>query len=275
MITRPETCHICYCETPMRYLWNMYHRYKKSLGGLGRFAWSPISAYLRMWDRASADRVDFFIANSRNVARRIWKYYRREAAVVHCPVDWERFQIGSDEGFYLYVGELSEYKGIRSAVEAFIGSDRKLVVVGDGPLMREMRRRATPNIEFVGWMGPDEVAAYYANCRAFVFPGEEDFGITPLEAMASGKPVIALGKGGALETVVHERTGFLFPEEGPAGLRAGVERIEAGDWDAEAIREYAERFSKDNTRNRLASAVAQFQEMHSDQIAQAGSLIEI
>lgn len=270
VITRPETCHVCYCETPMRYLWTMYHSYRSELGFFGRPLWSIVSMPLRIWDRASADRVDFFIANSANVAKRIWKYYRRPAAVVHCPVDWDRFRIGPDDGYYLFVGELTEYKGIRTAVEAFRGTDRKLLVVGDGPLLSEMKSRATPNIEFIGWRMPDELVEYYAGCRGFVFPGEEDFGITPLEAMASGKPVIALGKGGALETVAAGKTGVFFQDEDPLLLRDALGKAESAEWDPVSIREHARGFGKDVIREELRSCLERFQEEHRERLRNVG-----
>lgn len=268
VLTRPETCHICYCETPMRYLWNMYHSYRRTLGPVARILWPPLASWLRIWDRASADRVDFFIANSANVARRIWKYYRRPAQVVHCPVDWESFRVGDDEGYYLFVGELSEYKGIRTAMEAFRGTDRRLVVVGDGPLMGEVKRRATKNIEVVGWQKPEALVSYYSGCRGFVFPGEEDFGITPLEAMASGKPVVALGKGGALETVVDGRTGVFFNEQTPTALLSGIDELEGREWDPVAIRTHAKAFDKAHIREKLRQTVDGFLAEHRARMAQ-------
>lgn len=270
VITRPETCHICYSETPMRYIWNMYHSYRRNMSAVSRVLWSVLSDYLRRWDRLTADRVDFFIANSSNVARRIWKYYRRQAVVVHCPVDWESFYIGTDDEYYLFVGELSEYKGIRLAVEAFRGTGRRLLVVGDGPLEAEMKRIAGPEVDFLGWQPREEVAALYANSRALVFPGEEDFGITPLEAMASGKPVLALGRGGALESIIDQETGVFFQEPTIDAVREGIGRIERIGWVPTAIREHAKSFGKEPTRQRLSIAVDSARGLHTESLRNAG-----
>ncbi len=213
VIASSTTHHICYCHTPMRYLWDLYHEYRNdwTASRLKRAAMAPFANYLRLWDFAAAARVDQFIANSHNVGRRIRKTYRREAEVVHPPVDVESFYHKPAEDYYLVVSELVAYKRIDSVVRQFAASGRWLRVCGDGPEYRRLRALGGRNIEFLGRVTDAELRELYARCRAFLLPGEEDFGIAPVEALASGKPVIALGRGGALETVPS--FGGIFYEE--------------------------------------------------------------
>ncbi len=257
VITQPETCHICYTETPMRYLWNMAPEYARTLGPIRRMLWGPIAAWLRVWDYAGAQRVDHFLANSENVRKRIQRYWGREADVIHCPVDCERFTPGdpADEGYLLFVGELTGYKRADLAVDACKTSGRKLVVVGDGPEMSALRRKAGPNVEFTGWVEPAELVRYYRGCSAFLFPGEEDFGITPLEAMACGKPVVAYGRGGALETVVEGETGVFFHEPSSEALNRAVARALEHVWDPDRARRRALEFDRIRIRQQLARYV--------------------
>jgi glycosyltransferase involved in cell wall biosynthesis len=203
VILTSTTRHVCYCHTPMRYLWDLYPAYRNEWvhSRLKRAIMTPLANYLRLWDYASAARVDEFVANSANVRRRLWKTYRRESIVVPPPVAVEQFYWKPPEDYYLIVSELVAYKRLDTAVRAFARNGRKLRVVGDGPEFRSLRRIATGNIEFCGRASDEQLRELYARCRAFLMPGEEDFGITAVEALASGKPVIALGRGGALETV--------------------------------------------------------------------------
>src|SRR5262252_5748195 len=203
VITSANTAHVCYCHTPMRYLWELYPAYRNewTQSRWKRAAMTPVANYLRLWDYASAARVDQFVANSENVRRRIWKTYRREAEVVHPPVDVDSFYYGEPADYFLIVSELVAYKRIDAAVRAFSKNGRKLRIVGDGPEYRALRGEAAGNVEFTGRVRDAEMREHYARCRAFVMPGEEDFGMTAVEALASGKPVIALGRGGALESV--------------------------------------------------------------------------
>jgi glycosyltransferase involved in cell wall biosynthesis len=194
--------HICYCHTPMRYLWDLYPAYRQwTRSRAKRAAMAPVASWLRTWDYASAARVDRFIANSRNVERRIWKTYRREADVVYPPVEIDSFYWKQPEDYFLIVSELVAYKQIDYAVRLFSRTGRKLRIAGDGPEYRALRTIAAPHVEFLGRVTDADLRELYARSRAFLLPGEEDFGITPVEAMASGKPVVALGRGGALETV--------------------------------------------------------------------------
>ena len=204
VLTNSRTCHVCYCHSPMRYLWDFYQSYKngRSLGALSRPVFSLASHYLRLWDAASAQRVDHFVANSRTVAARIRKHYRRDSEVIHPPVDVHAGCLASRiEDYYLFAGQLVDYKRADIAIEACNRLGRRLHVVGEGEQYRRLRRLAGPSITFCGPLSDQELREQYAHCRALVFPGEEDFGIVPVEAMSFGRPVIAYGRGGATETV--------------------------------------------------------------------------
>ena len=202
VIVNSRAEHICYCHTPMRYLWDLYPAYRNewTRSRWKRAAMTPLANYLRLWDYASAARVDRFAANSENVRRRIWKTWRRESEVVYPPVDVASFYHKPSEDYFLIVSELVSYKRIDSAVRAFAQGSRKLRIAGDGPEYRRLRASAGNNVEFLGRVSDTDLRELYARCRAFLLPGEEDFGIAPVEALASGKPIIALGRGGVLET---------------------------------------------------------------------------
>lgn len=251
VIAPPDALHLCYCHSPMRYLWDQYHVYRASAGLLTRTMMPPLAARLRNWDVISAARVDVFAANSRHVARRIESYWRRDATVVHPPVAVDDFAPVAREkrgGFYLWAGELAPYKRPDIAVEAFTRMGRPLIVIG-GPARaeRRLRRIAGDNVHFMGRMPFEKLRRYLASCRALVFPGEEDFGIVPVEAMASGRPVIAYGRGGALDTVRDGETGLLFPDQSADGLIAAVERFEReglDDLDPQALVRHARRFDE-------------------------------
>jgi len=239
--------HICYCHTPMRYIWDQYDEYfgpgRSSLAT--RLAARMSASSLRRWDVRTALGVDHFIANSQNVRERIGRIYKREAEIIYPPVECDRFQVaGKDEGYYLVVSALVPYKRIDIAVEAFKRLGRTLVVVGSGPEERRLKEGASGNIEFRGWLSDPELRKCYEGCRALVFPGEEDFGIVPLEAMASGKSVIAYGRGGALETVVEGRTGIFFNEQSAEGLEQAVRKLDTMNFDPDVLRMHAMRFDR-------------------------------
>lgn len=243
--------HLCYCHTPMRYVWDQRHEYfgpgRASVGV--RAAMAVAAPFLRRWDRASAGRADRFVANSQHVRDRIRRHYGRDAAVVHPPIDASRFRHDLErEDFYLSVGSLVPYKRTDLAVEAFRRLDRDLIVVGDGPWSGRLRDSAPGNVRFTGWLPDAAVADLMARCRALVFPGVEDFGLVPLEAQAAGAPVIALGVGGALETVRDGATGVLFRSARPDALVDAVHRFERGRFDPSAARANAVRFSHDAFR---------------------------
>lgn len=239
-----STRHVCYCHTPMRYLWDLYPAYlhEWTRSRVKRWAMAPVASYLRTWDFASAARVDDFVANSENVRRRIWKTYRREASVVHPPVEVESFRCEPAEDYYLIVSELVPYKRLDTAISFFARCGRKLRVAGDGPEYARLRKIAAPNIEFCGRASDDDLRSLYARCRAFLMPGEEDFGITTVEAIASGKAVIALGRGGVLEIVPPEGA-FFYDAPDEKSLEGAVLRFESAEVPAAALQSAAIRFS--------------------------------
>lgn len=258
VITGPDTLHVCYCHSPMRYLWDVYPQYKRSAGLLSRIAMPVFFPWLRTWDVASAARVDHFIANSNFVRRRIMKVYRRDATVVYPPAPVERFEPSADVGpGYLWVGELAPYKRADIAVAAFTRLGLPLTVVGDGAMARSIRRRAGENIRFVARLDFAGLRQAYARCRALVFTAEEDFGIVPVEVMASGRPVLAYGAGGALETVLPEVTGILFQPQTAEGLIDGVQRLEAWlpRFDPRAAVAHASGFSEQHFRSNFRQAL--------------------
>lgn len=258
VIVPPGTAHICYCHTPMRYVWDMYHEYLAHAGWFTRLMMRPLIHYLRMWDRLSADRVDHFIANSAFVARRINKFYRREAQVLYPPIKIDEFTLSKGhEGFYLIVGALVRYKKADLAVRAFNQRGLPLVVIGDGELFNEIKAIAGPNVKVLGRQSRAVILDHYRRCKALVFPGIEDFGIVPVEAMATGKPVIAFGKGGALETVIDGVTGLHFHEQTEAALIEAIGRMESGEvyFDPLAIRAHAATFDMPHFRQQLLAFI--------------------
>jgi glycosyltransferase involved in cell wall biosynthesis len=229
VITRPDAAHVCYCHSPMRYLWDLYAEYRGGAGALVRALYPPVAHYLRLWDHASAARVDHFVANSAFVASRIRKVYRRDARIVHPPVNVGALRADRPRGrHYLLLGQLVPYKRADLAVHAFNTLGLPLRVIGEGEQFAALRRIAGPTITLLGRQPTERVCEELQSCRALVFPGVEDFGIVPVEAMAAGAPVIAYARGGALETVIDGVTGVLFHEQTVPALCAAVEAIEAG-----------------------------------------------
>jgi glycosyltransferase involved in cell wall biosynthesis len=203
VITDLDATHICYCHSPMRYLWDGYSAYRRDMSPISKLIFELTSHYVRNWDHLAAQRVDHFIANSGYVARRIQKYYRRRSTIIHPPIDTSRSYLASShEDYYLAVGRLVPYKRTDILIEACQKLGRKLVIVGDGPEMDRLKRSAGRNVEFLGRASDEQLKDIYARCRALLFAADEDFGMVPLEAQAYGRPVIAYGKGGSLETVV-------------------------------------------------------------------------
>lgn len=257
IITPPETVHICYCLTPARFLWD-YESYvqREGLGRLARLILPPVIAALRLWDRLAADRVDRFLAISRAVQARIAKYYRREAQIIYPPVNVEKISLGDGRGdYYLSAGRLVPYKRVDLAVQAFNQLGLPLHVVGDGRDRAALEAMAKPNITFLGRLSEERLWEEYAHCRAFIFPGEEDFGITPLEAQAAGRPVIAYAGGGALDTVIEGETGIFFREKTPEALAEAVRRLEGMAFDPQVIRRNALRFSRERFKRELVDYV--------------------
>jgi len=258
-VVPPEgALHVCYCFTPMRYVWDMYEEYfGPGRSGLpARLAMKVFAPGLRKWDKRTAERVDQFVAISNHVAERIKRHYGRESDVVYPPVDCSRFTPKDEhEDFYLVVSALAPYKRVDLAVEACRALKRRLLIVGTGQDEARLRRLAGPAAEFLGWQSDEQVADLYGRCRAFLFPGEEDFGIAPLEAMASGRPVIAFGKGGALETVVDGETGTFFREQTVESLVEAMRVFEKAEneFDPEGMRRHAEGFDRAVFKNRIAA----------------------
>lgn len=247
---RQATRRVCYCFTPMRYIWSQGDHYYA--GDWKQWALRAVRGPLRAWDLRSNRQVDEFIAISEHVAARIRRFYRREATVVYPPVDTEFYRPSSSEAaredFWLMAGALEPYKRADLAIAAFRRWGRRLVVVGKGTMLETLRRLAPPNVEFLGWQSDEAVRALYGKARGLVFPGEEDFGIVPLEAQACGCPVVAYGVGGVRETVHDGETGIFFGEPTADALLAALAQAERRAWDAGKLRAQAERFARSRFR---------------------------
>ena len=277
VITGPDQLHVSYVHSPMRYAWDLQHQYLAEAGltrGIRSALARLVLHYMRIWDLRSSNGVDHFVANSNFIARRIRKVYRREAEVVHPPVNIDRFSLRSDkEDFYFTASRMVPYKKIPLIVEAFTRMPgRRLVVVGDGPEFERARAGAGPNVRMLGYQGNEVLVDHMQRARAFVFAAEEDFGIAPVEAQACGTPVIAYGKGGALETVVGDgehRTGLFFGEQTVDAVRDAVERFEAlaVPPTPAACRHNAERFGCQLFRNRFSELVDSAWQAHCARVA--------
>ena len=265
--TGPKTLHICYCHTPMRYIWNQYDEYfGRKAGIITRAGARLFRDYLRRWDVRTAENPHHFVANSNNVRKRIEQIYHRTADVIYPPVDVDSFQVSMRaDDYFLVAGALVPYKRVDLAVEAFNETGQNLVVAGAGPESLRLKLLAKANIEFVGWQSNEKLRSLYSGCRALIFPGEEDFGIVPLEAIASGKPVIAYGKGGALETVMDGETGLLFPEQTVESLLQALRRLNAVRFEPAALRTHAMKFDKTVFLSRLREYVKKRWEVFSEQ----------
>ncbi len=265
--TPPDALHISYLHTPMRYVWDMYEEYF----GEDQIRWwqrkiIPFFAnYLRMWDVSSANRVDHFIANSLHVAKRIRKNYRRKATVIYPPVDTELFPVSNREGaYYLIVSAMVPYKRLDLAIRVFNERDDLLYVIGNGPEKERLQKLAAGNIRFIDWQPAEQLARYYGGCKALIFPGEEDFGIVPVEAQSCGKPVIAYQRGGALETVIGfdganegKCTGVFFKEQTAPALVQALEQFETLHWDARFIHQHARQFRRERFINEMELFIEQ------------------
>jgi len=252
---------VCYCHSPPRYLWDLreeYARRSAGLGVVGRMVFRAIVPYIRNFDQKAAQRVNLFVANSEFVRRRIKNCYAKDSVVVHPFVDLGSFVPSGEkpDEFYLIVSQLVSYKRVDIAIEAFRQLGKKLVVIGTGSESRQLQASASRNVEFLGAQPLSVLQDHYRRCRALIFPGVEDFGITPLEAMASGRPVIAYGEGGVLESVVESKTGFFFREQTAEALASAVRDFEALTIDPQACRLRAESFSREHFRSEMERSIA-------------------
>jgi glycosyltransferase involved in cell wall biosynthesis len=264
VVTRPEALHICYCHTPMRWAWS-YEDYveRERLGTAARTMLPAFITWLRSWDFATAARVDYFIANSPSVAARIAKYYRRDCVEVPPPIDTTRFQVANErEDTYLIVSRLVPYKRIDLAVRAFTILGLPLTIIGDGRDAARLRRLAGKNVRFLGHQSDEQVRYHMARCKAFIFPGEEDFGMAPVEAQACGRPVIAYGAGGALASVVEGLTGEFFYEPTAEALADVVSHFDPDAYDPLAIRRHAEDFDTTVFLRRISQFIESKIESH-------------
>lgn len=264
VVTRSDALHVCYCHTPMRYLWDHWHEYYRHAGFASRLGMRLFLPYLRRYDVTSAFRVDHFIANSRTVAKRINKHWRRDAAVVYPPVDVAHFQprAASDIGeYYLCLGRLIHYKRVDLAVKACTKLDRPLVIIGAGEEEPQLRQIAGPNVRFLGRQDDATVKSYLSRCKALLFPGEEDFGIVPVEAGACGVPVIAFGCGGATETVKDKVTGLFFHEQTVGALCEAILTFEGMEdkFIPAELAQHAAQFSEERFSHEIQTQIAQAQ----------------
>lgn len=270
VITRPETLHISYCHSPTRYLWDHSHEYQKNFKKFSpfQFLYTPVLHRIRLWDRAASERVDHFIANSNYIAKRISKYYRRDAEVIHPPVDLNQFKPGKDkQDYFLAIGRLIPYKRFDLAVQAANKMGFKLKIVGNGPELNALKKMAGETVEFLGHVSADELLQAYQGAKALIFPQLEDFGIVPLEAMACGTPVIAYGEGGATETVVDGKTGLFFRSQTVESLTEAIERFNKKAWDHEKIAEHVDRFTSGKFKSHLRHSMSEAWKAHLEMIS--------
>jgi glycosyltransferase involved in cell wall biosynthesis len=260
VITNEHTLHICYCHTPTRYLWSDTHQYISELKYNKYFKKliSLVLNYIRIWDRLAADRVDTYVANSKFVVKRIKKYYKRDARVIYPPVEVNKYKIADIlSDYFLIGGRLSPYKRVDIVIEAFKELGLKLKIFGDGIDMKRLKEIVgdNPNIEFLGRVDEQAKIDLFSHCQAFLYPQEEDFGITAVEAMAAGRPVIAYRSGGATESVIENVTGVFFDEQTKESIIAGVNNFTKQRFDPERIQEHAQQFSEANFKRNITQFI--------------------
>lgn len=256
---RDDQLHICYCHTPMRFVWR-YDDYvaKESIPPLIKNMLPFILEPVKRWDLQTAEKVDYFIANSQNIANRIKQTYDRNSAIINPPVESTLFKpSGEQHDYFLVVSRLNSYKRLDIVIKAFNQLDLPLKIIGNGPDRRNLGKIASPNIEFLGRMADQQLTKYIAQCRALIFPGEEDFGIVPLEAMAAGRPVIAYRAGGAEETVIDGETGVFFEQQTVDSLILALKRFQMEAFDKNKLRQHAEKFDKEIFKSKLKDYVEQ------------------
>lgn len=245
VLTKPGSVHICYCHTPMRYAWEKRDEYTLGMGKLKKKLVEILCHYMRIWDVASSNRIDYFIANSTEVQKRIKKHYKRDSVVINPPVRCNMFNISETDGdYYLVLSRLVGYKRFDLAVQACSELGKKLVVIGEGPEREKLEKLANENVTFLGRQPDEVVKKYMSECKALLFPGEEDFGIVPVEAQSCGRPVIAYGKGGVLDSVIDGKTGIFFKEQTVESLKEAINKFETMKFDKEEIRKHALEFDE-------------------------------
>jgi len=267
IITRPGTLHICYCHTPTRYAWDDSHKYIREFGypSLVEKIIPLFMNYLRLWDLSAAQRPDKFIANSNFVAGRIKKYYNADSEVIPPPVKSQLFSLSSEiDNFFLVVARFLPYKRIDLAIKACNYLGLELKIVGEGPEFKKLRDEAGPKTEFLGLVTDEKLRDLYSKCRALIFPQEEDFGISAVEAMASGRPVIAFRAGGALETIKEGETGIFFDQQSVDSLVGAIKRFNTEKFNSQIIREHALQFDKETFKHRIKNFVEKSWEEHED-----------
>lgn len=258
VITHPHQLHICYCFTPMRYAWDLSECYMQGLNPIKKVLAQPVLRKLRQWDLECLDRVDYFAGISQHVVQRIKRIYSRDAEVIYPPVDTDLIALEEKkEDYFLTVSRMVPYKKMDLIVETFTEWNKRLVVIGDGPELSNIKKKAGKNVEILGHQSDAVVREYLKRARGFVFAGEEDFGIAPVEAQAAGTPVIAFRKGGACETIVAEETGIFFDEQTVSSMMQALKRFEEMQWDPVKIRENALRFSKEKFQRNIQMFVNQ------------------
>jgi glycosyltransferase involved in cell wall biosynthesis len=253
--TSRDAVHVCYCHTPMRWVWSFdNYSQREDMGSMRRLALKGLIRGLRIWDEDAARQPDHFIANSKTVAARILRAYGRHAEVIHPPIDLGRFRSSAERGdYYLVLARLVSYKRIDLAVQACTLLGSRLLVIGDGPDRERLAALAGPTVSFLGRLSDEEVEYYASRCRALLFPGEEDFGMAPLEIAAAGRPTIAYRAGGAVETIVEGVTGMFFDQQEPESLATAIEQFEEVEWSGQALRRHAEKFGVDVFQARISA----------------------
>ncbi len=255
--TEPKTKHLCYCHSPMRYAWDYTHQYAKGKSAWEQWAIAKLLHGIRQWDFRAAERADLVVANSHHVRKRVEKYWRRKAQVIYPPVNVEGFSPSKEhENYFLIVSALTPFKRIDLAVQAFSKVKKRLLIIGEGAQRKALEAIAGPSVEFLGRKSDEEVASYMERCRALIFPGEEDFGIAPVEAMAAGKPVLAYGVGGVTESVRAGTSGEFFFRQTPDSLLDGLARLLANEkhYKRQEIRKIAEQFGEERFKKEMKRA---------------------
>lgn len=253
IIPRPDAVHLCYCHSPARYIWDMFWTYSNlnNLSPVKKILTSLVSSYLRMWDVTSSCRVDYYLANSSYTAKRIKKFYNRESLILHPPVDINKFKNEETQDYYLMVGRLVAYKGFELAIEAFNESGKKLIIVGDGAEYYKLKEKANSNIVMTGKVSDPDLIKFMNNCKGFVFPGKEDFGIVMAEAQSAGKPVIAYEAGGALDIIKKDETGVFFKEQSVKSMNEAINRAETINWNHKLITAHSQKFDKNIFKEKI------------------------